>query len=69
MARQGTILRAKSISVEPAEQCPNCRRWYKLGECRHFSYAVVRASKGIIGALTLYGVCSECADAHEQASD
>jgi len=47
----------KSIPAEPAERCPNCRKWYKMGHCNHTSSA---------GLGTLYGVCSNCAEAHER---
>lgn len=51
--------RRPSIKAAPAEACPNCGNWYAMGECRH-------ASHGKVG--TLYGVCSFCADRHEQFS-
>lgn len=52
---------AGSIQVPPAEQCPNCGKWYHMGHCRHSS----TASDGRGYASTLYGVCSQCAESHQ----
>lgn len=51
----------ESRPAEPAEQCPNCRNWYQLGDCGHSS--TIRMP---FGSSTLYGVCSECARRHEE---
>lgn len=42
------------------ERCPNCGKVVYRGDCRHSS-----TIKTSWGASTLYGVCRECARAHD----
>jgi len=49
-----------SLEARPTQQCPNCGRWYYMGECRHHS----TADFGNGFRSTLYGVCKKCADDH-----
>lgn len=45
--------------VQPTEQCPNCGKWVKMGDCR-FTYH----GKTGWGGYTLYGVCKDCYNLH-----
>lgn len=50
----------RSIEAAPSEQCPNCFKWYRMGDCRHSS----TRDSGDGFSSTLYGVCSKCAESH-----